>query len=788
MKKLHFLFFLLLLFAVGILEAQSPNWVCPPYKVMPRASGFSQVSIAGAPLGTYRVSNGVYDEAGALRFYVRNDQVYTAAGAIIGTLPNIISTATASAIQHEVCIVPVPGECAKYYVIYYKGEALDLSVVGGNLAYVIVDCSSSTPIMTIPSNNNLAENGYNDWFLSGLAVSKVVGSNPEKRNLFWLSPNSGIYRFDILKTGISSTANTVVEKSPLFQSQGVSASVGFSTTELELSPDQQWMAWGDYRLLSQAVGKVYLVKLNATGAYQPNTYREISLPSGVTQVKGVEFNASSNELYVSAGNGTNGGLYKITNFTAASPTLNIFSGTSSMNNTQLEMSVGGGIYGMRSASGSAKLTRVSVSGGLTDYGVLYDSNLGYSAVSGQGVVTTLYTLPDQIDGEDYSYFTGQTLASLNSFTLDNTTLSTVCTSPTVFYRCVGSTLPLSAVVTGNNDPDCTTEYKLDIYSVAGTACSQISGTAYLNYTSGWTSSNPNGSNIRTLTGSNGVNLNNINLSTSNKFKVIVSVRNCCGRLSTLNGIFSLGAPPTAANTALTINSGGGTPQLPSTTIPVSGVLVGGYSASFNISQTSGTITFYRIQVSEVDCSTGASVQSLYDVTTPTTSVSNLTAISLNSLTIPAIPSIGWAGGQGYFAFNNGQFSLGKCFKLTVTAGNPCGSSTKFSYIKMDGMYRLASRGETVALEETESGVYVYPNPLNGTELQVVLDLLQEGEVTLNLYDQNGKQVFSQLDTKQRTIGKQIYRFDVDLPHAGIYFYQITTPDAKYSGKLLKLNE
>lgn len=773
----------LMLLICGTAIGQSTNWFCPPY-IYATATNSATI-LTNAPAVPYRVSNGVFSDRGTLNFYVVNDKVYNVSGTVVGVLPDLATntnpgTAIANEIEHEVSIVPIPGECAKYYIIYYKANGQNPPVIIGNLAYVIVEAALGVVTVTVPTNNILETNYANDAFLSGIAVSKrVASSSTEKRFLYFVNPYRGISRYDILKTGISNKQTFI----DLGSSPGVPITEQFTTSELELSPDQSWLAWGDYSY-QNLTARVHIARVNSTGYYVANSYREITLPAGVEKVKGLEFNASSDGLYISAGEGTNGGVYKITNFTAASPNYTFIANTASLNNTQLELALNGDIYGYREVNSITKLTRINnLTGALTDYNVPSKSNLGYN--SGSGIASTFYTLPDQIDGESYVYFTGQTAANLTALTLNTITPSTACTTPTSLTRCIGDAITLGSSVTGNTDTDCPTEYKLDIYSI-NTSCNQVTGTGYINYTSGWGSTLPTGINIRTLVDNAGISLENINLSLSNRFKVVLSARNCCGRVSTLNGLFTLSAAPTSISTDLKINQANGTPVNPVTTLPVSGANVGIYSASYNIANTTGNVTSYRTQIDEVDCTTGALVKSICDITIPTVDVSTLTALALNSINVPAMS--GWAGGTGYFAVPAN--SLNKCFKLTVTVSNQCGSSTKYSYLRFDGYYRPAP-STTTPIADIESKMdhnvnsfNLYPNPLVDNELFLEMMNEEEGNATILVYDITGQCVYNQ----SQDIAKGLNTCHLMLPElaAGVYFYQVITPSEKHTGKFSKV--
>ena len=68
----------------------------------------------------------------------------------------------------------------------------------------------------------------------------------------------------------------------------------------------------------------------------------------------------------------------------------------------------------------------------------------------------------------------------------------------------------------------------------------------------------------------------------------------------------------------------------------------------------------------------------------------------------------------------------------------------------------------------------WPNPVAQGEVKVGFHLRQAAEVTLSLYDLQGRQVQSWLTASSRPAGRHLESFSVDGLTAGTYVYQLRT--------------
>ena len=84
-------------------------------------------------------------------------------------------------------------------------------------------------------------------------------------------------------------------------------------------------------------------------------------------------------------------------------------------------------------------------------------------------------------------------------------------------------------------------------------------------------------------------------------------------------------------------------------------------------------------------------------------------------------------------------------------------------------------------EDINNGISVFPNPFS-IETNFTFDLIESGNVVLDIFDASGKMVFSQNQTFPAGQNNIIIR-QSDLAHSGLYFYKIQTQNRGYSGKI-----
>ena len=179
----------------SISYAQMKYWTTPPLKYNMSSTTLTSTALPD-PGGPYSVANGVYDDNGNILFYIRDIDIYGPNGQTVGTLPwhNMsVCDEAYTILNPEINIVPIPGTCREYYVIYSMDNPAGYSPV----LYVKVNCSGISPVVTY--------NGFLyaicDWYTgvaykpfhvsnhggtdnTGMAVSKVISGSTEKRFLF----------------------------------------------------------------------------------------------------------------------------------------------------------------------------------------------------------------------------------------------------------------------------------------------------------------------------------------------------------------------------------------------------------------------------------------------------------------------------------------------------------------------------------------------------------------------------------------------------------------------------
>jgi len=142
--------------------------------------------------------------------------------------------------------------------------------------------------------------------------------------------------------------------------------------------------------------------------------------------KGIEFdnNLTSPYLYVSLPTGVS--KINTSNQTVTAVTLPAGVNLSS---TFLEYGKNGKIYGVsptydvQGQLTATNLIGIASNGAITSVAAGFDSRNTISILSPPNSV---FTLPDQVDGDAYSYFTGNPLVTINDFTINGNSLSPLC--------------------------------------------------------------------------------------------------------------------------------------------------------------------------------------------------------------------------------------------------------------------------------------------------------------------------------------------------------------------------
>lgn len=399
---------ILCIITIQKINAQNNIWSLP-------SSYYNNVFVQGLPIGSapgldYQgeqaqyVHNAMQDANGNLLFFVIDGKVYDKDGFFIdemyhtsfGYIPG----------GQEIVIVPDPGNCQRYYIFSStQGDfprpfyaIINLSMpnqwtVGRNGALEDFSNGTAQPL-SLPSNN---------WFRGriGFAASKLRSDN--SRFLFVHDGISMIYRMRITSSG------------PIYDNYTINHGVHISSeqrSELELVE----LPNGDYKLASCSTpmggnnisNQVYYTTLNANGNIVPGTeqiynfYNNTGNSLNDTKPFGLEFSPNGNYLYVVHNitpNHPNPIEYIDVLTNIAYPI--IVTGQADFQRTQIEIGKDNKLYfaaSDRLATLSNPNTPAAINWNNSAHLITYNQTLDYA---GPQYVSS-FTLPDQIDGMDYS--------------------------------------------------------------------------------------------------------------------------------------------------------------------------------------------------------------------------------------------------------------------------------------------------------------------------------------------------------------------------------------------------
>jgi hypothetical protein len=725
-------FFLLIHFSA---TGQMNKWVLYPNLVDFGAS--STIGLNWQAQTPYAVENTAFGAGGKPLFYIQNMSVYNPDGTLAGSLPSGHSSVSGydySAILNEIAIVPVFGTCNQFYIIY----CMNRGVIGDALKFATITVNSNGSLSISTSTALLGEYFGNS---GAIAVSQVAGPNG-LRHLYWVAGHGGVFQYNITGSGITLNHTIVgwdTNTLPLY----------YEASEAEVDNSDANLIWvnGSASSFSKSIygpEGVQLHTLNRNASY------------------GIEFDESQHGFYVSTGNG---GIYHYPTLDPSSvPTL--VSNSSGYKRTFIEKAKDGKFYAV---------DENGILGSYTGDGPAAPSFGGLTANSSSTFfywLSPYYKLPDQIDGENYDYFFGVSPLDLTSFAVGTTALPLTFTPhPPAFYDC--NSINLTTGFTGTM-----AGYTIDVYSVDPITGSKLTTPPSLFYSTSGTGSIPASLDLIHLNPSYSDLFNNASGNyLGQTFAVHVRATNACGQVDDLIGYFRvLGAPsPTTIN--LQVNPGTGIPCNASHSISFPcGTSV--YSASLNMSNSQGDITFYTLKIDEVDCSSGSVLQNVLPVTQYNiTSISQLTAVGLNDLTIN--------GSQGYFVNK-----CCHCYRIEVSVGNVCGSSTDYSYVKFTlpscNCFSGGGGGENFKSQSDQhniaTGIHIGPNPVTD-RVQFFTD--GSGSVlpsvkSLNIFNANGKLV---LRLEYPDLNEPV---NVDHLPSGFYSYTLEMESGPASGKFIKM--
>lgn len=726
-KTLFFIFFVISLNSMAIYHMR--NWTLPPNKVTMTYGNTPVVSaLPGSPTGTYAAANGAYDENNNLLFYVIDGTIYSATGSSLTTAP----LSTPYYYAKEIVILPVPGQCKKYYVVCSRATALTAI----ELYRTTVDCSSGTASVPASPGTWTTITSTLSGNFCGMAASKVISGSGSTalRYLYVLTRGSGavITRYTVSSSGIASPTTINTAAMQLLPTNGM-------ISELELNQDGSKLAWG---YGNTANGKVYEL---ATAS--PNTLITYTLTNPDQNIMGIEYDGSNN-LWISAQSVTtlNNGIYKIT--TTATPSYLKISGTSAYNNTQLEKSNNSYIYAVNNSGTMAYIDETSNSFTTSS------SYIPAVTLVSNGSGLAVYSLPDQVDFEDYSYFNGIPLAKA-AFSINGTaSTNSSCGALQNVYNCV-------PIVFSNQTTGSPISYTLTVNSI-DINCNTISGAGYLNYNSGTITTLP--TDLRAMPGTNGNWLDGH----TGKFKVQLTATNGC-TITTATAYLQVNGAPSAAVANFQINNPvSGTPCFSSNAGSPCTLCTG--SPTMNISSSTGTITYYKKTTEQLISGTWTIVNG------------------------PTTVAGGVVGLTGVYVTQSGfSYMLGVPYRVTVEVGNDCGSNAKTCYFtavacKTDGEETEATTSaiDNISGATFSDAVALYPNPTQGN---ATLQFTNEKAAMVSAFitDLQGRKVLT--IAQDKSFGKGEHNLDIASATLanGVYIYHITINNKTTSGKFVKTN-
>ncbi len=518
MKLKKFFLVLLVTVTTTTISAQSKYWAMPDQQITMNPSP-SATSLPGNPGDTYSFSSGAFDDNGNLLFYIKDRKVFDDSGASVGELPKTYVNGCNSSgpgdyeiLANRPCIVPIPGTCKKFYVIFVNANLSD-----AKLGYVEIDASGSSVVILSDENvgcepepfivdQSVVQTGMT---APNFVVSKVyTGTGASAERFLYVVGEPGVMRSTIDANGISPLV-MVADPSTL----GLTFWLHFAPLEVELSRGNDILAWTSI----YGLGSVHIIEIDpSTGTYVPSS---IVTPN-IDNPRGIEFNnsTSSPRLIISTLNG-------VKRFTLANQSITDFSiGNYDLTNTYLERAQNNRIYGMSPTSnGYAELVGFTTTGSFSH---VVPINIDSRVMIGPLAGTEAYSLPKLIDYESVNplLINGLILDTQFSF------LPTGCLGRLPSY-CQESTLPLNASIEGSSN-----EYKLEIFEAVGKYCNPSTNPTDYYYNSGWVNGSFSGvANINNLPDSEGDILENV----TGIVGIKLSLRKDCGAEISATGYFNL---------------------------------------------------------------------------------------------------------------------------------------------------------------------------------------------------------------------------------------------------------
>lgn len=363
---------LALLGALAVFAQQNPYWLTPTGTLNHWSTppGLTNNFNAGFTSGL----TAVYSNSGDLQIAINalssgGGYQISAAGMspiVVGLPPN------SSFSMPDMTIIPVPNNCNRYYVVYATGVNWN----GLHVWYTVMDYSNLTQSWSATAVDVplLSAQGV-VWGAQTLAMATSQITGLGDRRLYFICDGffGGISSFVVDNTGIH-TRQTVVATAAL-------PAFSMQATSLELSPNGRKLAW------AEPGGDIRMVTLNAFWQFQSS--QSFAIPNS-TSCSGVEFTGTNNELFCSVSGGADQGVNAI-DVTQPGTVYTHVPGSGAFDQSWVELARTKSMY-VANATGYQEIVSNSYSMGAFKAG----SPAYMNVLSPIG-----YTLPDQIDGEDY---------------------------------------------------------------------------------------------------------------------------------------------------------------------------------------------------------------------------------------------------------------------------------------------------------------------------------------------------------------------------------------------------
>ncbi|MBK7964984.1 MAG: hypothetical protein IPK10_06660 [Bacteroidetes bacterium] len=422
MKKYTLIFVTIMTISSSTLYSQQlKNWYIGPNGIDMSIATGSPVPVALAPaFGTAlgkvstNVANGYYDDMGNLLFYIADQKIYDFNNEELGFINNNGA---------EISIVPFDNndQCnRKFNVFYTNGGFTDAS----SLWRAVVDMNSFS--VTTHLVDTISFRGLPTTEFAAIAVGKVISN---VRYLYFLAgPGTLNSKEGAIKKVIINNDGSVVPTGriyPTLTEQNQNAGGELFTRELEISPDGRWLGWASFEQVNPpGFGTQYryhFLELNSIGNYISSSYGQFNHPSilgnNVKGFRGVEFYLGSNGLDFFIGAGSSG-IYSIkfpVNIPPTSLNFNHVLGSApDFGYSQIELANNSYMYV------SSGLSTFNIAAFNTISPLSIQPSNSFSLTSPAPPSTSwgavgLYTLPDQIDGQDYSLITPAAVAPVVTY-------------------------------------------------------------------------------------------------------------------------------------------------------------------------------------------------------------------------------------------------------------------------------------------------------------------------------------------------------------------------------------